>query len=203
MARRTREQIKAYLARRDRVLRPLITQLPYPVARRNRDVYATLIHSVIAQQLSVKAADSIQARVLALFPDAYPEPESLRRMSVARLRAAGLSRRKVDYLKAIAGFALQEDMAYTRLARLGDEDLIRYLTQIHGVGRWTVEMILIFNFHRHDVFALDDVGLQNALEQLYGVNETGKALKQSMLIIAENWRPYRAIVSKYLWRWRA
>lgn len=203
MARLTSKQIKAYLVRRDRVLRPLIAQLPYPVARRNRDIYANLIHAVIAQQLSVRAADTIQARVLALFPDAYPEPESLRRMPIARLRAAGLSRRKIDYLKAIADFAVQEGLVYTQLASQTDEEIIQHLTQIHGVGRWTVEMLLIFSFQRTDVFAVDDVGLQNALQKLYGLEATGKALKQHMLVIAENWRPYRAIVCKYLWRWKA
>lgn len=203
MARRTREQIKTYLVRRDRILRPLIRQLPYPAARRNRDIYATLIHAVIAQQLSVKAADTIQARVLSLFPETYPSPELVRQMPVTRLRAAGLSRRKVDYLKAIADFAVQEGLAYSQLSSLSDEDIIRHLTQIHGVGRWTVEMLLIFSFQRTDIFAVDDVGLQNALQNLYGLDETGKALKQRMLVIAENWRPYRAIVCQYLWRWKA
>ncbi|MBI1422335.1 MAG: DNA-3-methyladenine glycosylase 2 family protein [Gammaproteobacteria bacterium] len=195
--------MKQYLIKQDRKLRPLIARIPFPSARRNRDVYATLLHSIIAQQLSVKAADTIHARVLALFPENYPEPSLLRRMPVARLRAAGLSRQKTEYLKSIARFAMEEGMAYSDLAKRSDEQIIEQLTQIHGVGRWTVEMLLIFSFNRRDVFSVDDVGIQNAMRALYGLDQTGKAFKLALLDIAEHWRPYRAIVCKYLWRWKA
>ncbi len=197
------EEIKQYLIQQDRKLHPLISQIAFPVARRNQDIYATLLHSIIAQQLSVKAADTIHARVLALFPEKYPEPTLLRRMPVARLQAAGLSRQKVDYLKAIAQFALEPGMHYPTLTKYTDEQIISHLTQIHGVGRWTVEMLLIFAFNRKDVFSVNDVGIQNAMQQLYGIKHSGRALKQSMLRIAEHWRPYRGIVCKYLWRWKS
>ena len=200
---RGNEAIKQYLIKQDRKLRPLIAQIPFPSARRNRDVYATLLHSIIAQQLSVKAADTIHARVLALFPENYPEPSLLRKMPVTRLRAAGLSRQKTEYLKSIARFAMEEGMAYADLAKYTDEKIIEELTQIHGVGRWTVEMLLIFSFNRRDVFSVDDVGIQNAMRALYGLEQTGKAFKQALVDIAEHWRPYRAIVCKYLWRWKA
>lgn len=200
---RSRDEIKRYLIKQDRMLRPLISQLAFPTARRNRDVYATLLHSIIAQQLSVKAADTIHARVLALFPEGYPDPALLRNMRVTRLRAAGLSRQKVEYLKAIARFALEDGMDYATLAKYTDTQLITHLTQIHGVGRWTVEMLMIFSLNRTDVFSVDDVGIQNAMQRLYGIEQTGKALKQTMLHIADNWRPYRAIVCRYLWRWKA
>lgn len=199
---RSREAIKSYLVRRDKTLRPVIKQLTYPVARRNRDVYATLLRSIIAQQLSVRAANTIHTRVLALFPDGYPEPELLDRMPITRLRRAGLSRQKADYLKAIARFAIEEGMDYSQLSKYSDAQIIEHLTRIHGVGRWTVEMLLIFSFQRRDVFAVDDVGIQNVMQSLYGLEDSGRALKQSMLAIAEQWRPYRAIVCKYLWRWK-
>lgn len=200
---RRQEEIKQYLIRRDRTLRPLIQQITFPVARRHRDVYATLLHSIIAQQLSIKAADTIHGRVMALFPDNYPEPDLLRKMPAARLRAAGLSRQKTDYLKAIARFASTEGMEYAALAKYTDSEITELLTQIHGVGRWTVEMLLIFTFNRRDVFSVDDVGIQNSMRNLYGLQQTGKPLKQVMLEIAERWRPYRAIVCRYLWRWKA
>lgn len=199
---RSREEIKQYLTRRDRRLRPVIQQLAFPVARRTRDVYATLLRSIISQQLSVKAADSIHARVLALFPEYYPDPVLLSKMPVTRLRAAGLSRQKSDYLKAIARFAMDNGMEYATLAKCTDTEIIEYLTQIHGVGRWTVEMLLIFSFQRQDVFAVGDVGIQNAMRRLYGLEYRGTVLKQSMVTIAEHWRPYRAIVCKYLWQWK-
>jgi DNA-3-methyladenine glycosylase II len=202
MSARNREEIKRYLIRRDRALRPVITQLNFPVARRNRDIYATLLRSIIAQQLSVRAADTIHARFLALFDDAYLDPATLCRMPVTRLRAAGLSRRKSDYLKAVAHYALEEGMDYASLAKYSDAQIIDQLTQIHGVGRWTVEMLLIFSFQRHDIFAVDDVGIQNAMQRLYGLEHSGKALKQAMHTIAERWQPYRSIVCKYLWQWK-
>lgn len=198
----SREQIKQYLIKRDKTLRPLITQLQFPVARRNRDVYATLLRSIISQQLSIKAANSIHARVLDLFDEGYPTPEVLCRMPMRRLRGAGLSRQKVDYLRAIARFALEEGMDYATLAKYSDTKIIEHLTRIHGVGRWTVEMLLMFSFQRRDVFAVDDLGIQNAMRDLYDLDHRGKTLKQSMLTIAEAWRPYRAIVCKYLWQWK-
>ena len=200
---RRREEIKKYLIKQDSKLRPLITQLAFPVARRNRDAYATLVHSIIAQQLSIKAANTIHTRLLALFPDAYPDPVLLRKMPVRRLRAAGLSRQKSSYLKEIARFALEQGMDYALLARFTDDQIIAYLTQIHGVGRWTVEMLLMFCLNRADVFAVDDVGIQNGMRHLYALDQTGKSLKLSMRDIAENWRPYRSIVCKYLWHWKA
>lgn len=200
---RSREEIKKYLIERDSKLYPLIKQLAFPVAKRNRDVYATLVHSIIAQQLSIKAANTIHARLLALFPDAYPDPVLLRKMPVRRLRAAGLSRQKTNYLKEIARFALEQGMDYAMLRKFTDDQIIDYLTQIHGVGRWTVEMLLMFSLNRADVFAVDDVGIQNVMRQLYDLDETGKSLKHSMLVIADLWRPYRSIVCKYLWHWKA
>lgn len=198
----SREQIKQYLVKRDRKLRPLIAQLQFPIARRNRDVYATLLRSIISQQLSIKAANSIHARVYALFDDAYPSPEALYRMHAQRLRSAGLSRQKVEYLKAIARFAMEKGMDYSTLVQCSDTQIIDHLTQIHGVGRWTVEMLLMFSFQRRDVFAVDDVGIQNAMRELYSLDQDGKTLKQTMLTIAEAWRPYRTIVCKYLWQWK-
>ncbi|MEJ2360427.1 MAG: DNA-3-methyladenine glycosylase 2 family protein [Gammaproteobacteria bacterium] len=199
---RSKEAIRAYLLKQDRSLRPLLTQLPFPVARRNRDVYATLLRSIISQQLSVKAANTIHARVLALFPEAYPTPALMRKIPIARLRTAGMSRQKAQYLRSVACFAMEQGMEYDTLSAFTDAEIIEHLTQIHGVGRWTVEMLLIFSFQRRDVFAVDDVGIQNAMQTLYRLENRSKALKPTMLAIAEKWRPYRAIVCKYLWRWK-
>ena len=123
-------------------------------------------------------------------------------MPVARLRQAGLSARKADYVKEVARRAREDGLAYERLAKLSDEELIDSLTRIHGVGRWTVEMLLMFTFNRRDVLPLDDVGIQNAMRHLYALDEDGRALKRRMQAIAEKWQPYRTIVCKYLWRWK-
>lgn len=203
MATLTQLQIQRYLLTRDKQLAPLMKYLPYPRARRATDIYATLIGAIISQQLSVKAANTIHQRVLDLFEDRYPTPESLLRLRTPQLRRAGLSQQKTQYLKSIARFALEEGLEFKSLARKTDAELINLLTQIHGVGKWTVEMLLMFSFHRPDVFSVDDVGIQNAMRELYQLDETGRVFKQRLITIAESWRPYRTVVCKYLWGWKA
>lgn len=203
MARLTQQQVKDYLLKRDHHLKPVIESVAYPRPRRNRDVYRSLVRSIIAQQLSVKAANTIHTRLLDLFPDGEARPELLTRMSMARLRRVGLSQQKVNYLKGIARAARQGGLDYTHLSKQGDDELIESLTQLHGVGRWTVEMLLMFTFDRKDVFPVADVGIQNAMRSLYGINEEGKAFRQQLVTIAERWQPYRTVVCRYLWAWRS
>lgn len=203
MARLTQQQIKEYLALRDRRLQRVMDSVPYPKARRNRDVYRSLVRSIIAQQLSVKAANTIHARLLDLFPDGEAHPELIVRTSTARLRGAGLSEQKVKYLKGIARVARDGGLDYAYLSRKNDDELIDALTRLHGVGRWTVEMLLMFTFDRPNVFPAADVGIQNAMRSLYGIKEEGKAFRQRMIKIAERWQPYRTIVCRYLWAWRS
>ena len=203
MARLTQKQIKAYLLQRDRRLEPVIQSLPYPKARRNRDVYRSLMRSIIAQQLSVKAANTIHARLLELFPDGEAHPQRLLRTPVARLRGVGLSEQKANYLIGIARAAREGTLDYAFLSKQSDDELIASLTQLHGVGRWTVEMLLMFTFNRDDVFPVADVGIQNAMRSLYRINEEGREFRQRLITIAEGWQPYRTVVCRYLWAWRA
>ncbi|MBI3562347.1 MAG: DNA-3-methyladenine glycosylase 2 family protein [Gammaproteobacteria bacterium] len=198
----SRDYIKRYLIARDKKLTPLIESIAFPTARRNRDIYAVLLRSIISQQLSGKAADTIHARFLQLFPAQYPHPELLRKIPLTRLRRAGLSRQKAGYLKNIAKFSQDDDLSYAVLTRQSDAALIEHLTQIKGVGTWTVEMLLMFSLNRRDVFAVDDLGIQNAMRRLYRIDKQGKALRLTMQSIAERWRPYRTVVCKYLWQWR-
>lgn len=203
MARLTQKQIKEYLLQRDRHLEPVIQAVPYPRARRNRDVYRSLMRSIIAQQLSVKAANTIHSRLLELFPDGEAHPERLARTPMARLRGVGLSEQKANYLKGIARAAREGALDYSILSKQNDDELIASLTQLHGVGRWTVEMLLMFTFNRSDVFPVADVGIQNAMRSLYDINEKGRDFRQRLVTIAENWQPYRTVVCRYLWAWKA
>ncbi|MEE8387045.1 MAG: hypothetical protein V3R65_00585 [Acidiferrobacterales bacterium] len=198
-----KEQIIQYLLQRDRKLLAVINSVAYPVSRRNKDVYSALLHSIVAQQLSVKAAATIHSRLLGLFPDNEARPDLLMRMPVAKLRGAGLSKQKAGYIKAIAKTARSDGLVYDILSKKSDIELIDYLTQIHGVGRWTVEMLLMFTFNRKDVFSVGDVGIQNAMRRLYRLEEEGKEFKQKLLLIAQRWQPYRTIVCRYLWKWKA
>jgi len=199
----SKEKIKEYLIKQDENLLPVINSVAYPVSRRNKNIYSALIHSIVSQQLSVKAAATIHNRILNLFPDNVPLPELLVRMPLAQLRSAGLSKQKAGYLKEIAKVARDDGLVYENLSKKSDAALIEYLMQIHGVGQWTVEMLLMFTFNRKDVFPLGDVGIQNTMRKLYGLNEEGKAFKQKLLLISEQWQPYRTVVCKYLWRWKA
>jgi len=199
----SKEKIKDYLLERDSRLLPVIQSVKYPVSRRNTDVYGTLLQSVISQQLSVKAAATIHKRVLELFPDNNPHPDYLVRISTTRLRNAGLSKQKAGYLKAIARFAVDEGLDYAELSRQSDSALISHLTQIHGIGQWTVEMLLMFTFNRRDVMPVDDIGIQNAMRRLYGIKVEGREFKRKLLHIAKPWQPYRTIVCKYLWGWKS
>ncbi len=167
---------------------------------RSEDLYFKLLGSIVSQQLSTKAAATIFKRFTALFPDNYPHPHLVQQTPDEILRSAGLSGQKIGYVRNVAAFAAAGNLEHATIDALEDEALINHLTQIKGVGRWTVEMLLMFALERPDVFPVDDLGIQNAMKKHYDLEETGKALRQKMQQLAENWRPYRTIASKYLWQ---
>ena len=168
-------------------------------------VYVALLESIVSQQISVKAADAIFGRFLALFPDNYPQPEALLGKTTDELRSAGLSFQKIKYLQSVAEFVLHHPLDHAHLSAMTDEEIVQYLLPIKGIGRWTVEMLLIFVLDRPDVFPIDDLIVRQRMilaypEQTNGL--TGKALYRTLQAIAETWRPYRTTASRYLWRWK-
>jgi DNA-3-methyladenine glycosylase II len=186
----------------DPIMQGLADRLPLPPPSPHRDPYVYLLRSIISQQLSTRVADVIHERFLNLFPDRYPAAPLLRDMPAETLRAAGLSGQKTAYLKNIAAFHLATPIDAAHLDALPDEEVIRHLTQIKGVGRWTVEMLLMFPMNRPDVFPIDDLGIRQSIIALYGLTETGKALQARLVEVAEKWRPHRTLACKYLWRAR-
>lgn len=170
-----------------------------PLLETDQDLYAGLIRAVVYQQLSGKAAKTIHERFLNLFPHRYPDAGRVLAMSESELRSVGLSRQKAAYILNLARFFQEADTE--DLLRWEDEALVHHLTQIKGIGTWTVQMILLFNLGRPDVFPPGDLGIQKAMQQLYGLEGKGKALRKSMLSIAENWRPYRSYATRFLWRY--
>ena len=192
--------VKAVLAR-DPILMPLLERLEFPEPRHDRDPYFDLLRSIAFQQLSGKAAQTIFERFLSLFPDRWPQPEYLLALSEDQLRSAGLSRQKAGYLQNIAAFFLEEDLMDGHWTAQNDEEIIGLLTRIKGVGRWTAEMVLLFTLNRPDVFPADDLGIQTAMERLYGINKAGRDRKKQMMAVAEAWQPYRSFASKYLWQY--
>ncbi len=167
----------------------------------HEDLYLGLLRAIVSQQISTKAAAAIWRKFQGLFgPEGYPEPVALLAFSDEELRTAGLSRQKAGYLRAIADFSLRDQLDHTHLSQLNEEELTQHLTQIKGVGRWTAQMLCMFALDMPDVFPEGDLGIQNAMRRHYGLEETGRPLLRRMVELAEPWRPYRTLASKYLWQ---
>jgi DNA-3-methyladenine glycosylase II len=192
------------ILQKDPILQHIIAQTPEYKKDfdAGQDVYLALLESIVSQQISVKAADAIFARIVQLFPDQYPHPAILLAKSEADLRSAGLSGQKVNYLRNVAEFALTQGIDYDQLQQKTDDEIVAYLTPIKGVGRWTVEMLLMFVLGRQDVFPYDDLVIRQKMMRAYGVDLSGKLLKIRLFEIAEAWRPYRSVACRYLWRWQ-
>jgi len=186
----------------DPILQPLIERIALKARSPQKSVYEALIRSIIFQQLSGKAATSIHQRFLALFEAGFPNPKQIQAFSPETLRAAGLSRQKAGYIKNVADFFLAHQLIDKDWSTETDEAIIQQLTQIKGVGQWTVEMILMFTLKRMDVLPLDDLVIKNSMVAMYQVTEKGRALKKKLLEIAAPWRPYRTVASLYLWQWQ-
>jgi DNA-3-methyladenine glycosylase II len=161
--------------------------------------YETLVEAVVHQQLSPKAAETILGRVMALYPGSrIPAPADLLNTPDARLRSAGLSQSKTRAVKDIAAKTLDGTVPSSKeIIALSNEEIIKRLTSIYGVGQWTVEMMLIFNLGRMDVFAADDYALRKSVSEVFNMEEipTPKQLNA----MSEKWRPYRTVASLYLW----
>lgn len=189
---------------KDPLLKQVIAQAAQPLSLSapKKDVYLALLRSIVGQQLSVKAAATIYQRFLALFPENYPTPQLVVDATLDKLKTAGLSNQKANYIKNVATFALDGGLDFEVLNAKTDEEIIKSLVTIKGVGRWTVEMLLMFAFQRPDVFSVDDLGIQQAIKRLYKLEEEGKELKAKMKTIAEAWKPYRTLACLYLWQWK-
>ncbi len=194
---------KAYRhLRKDPVMKDIIKATGKLETYHSKNLYESLLRAIASQQLSVKAAATIWERVQNLFPDRHPDPRVLLRIDTEQLRAAGLSYQKAGYMKEIARFAIEETLEYKRLYRKSDEELIEYLTQIKGVGRWTVEMLLIFSLNRPDVFPIDDLGIRDGMQLAFGFTGKGKDQYAAMQERALLWAPYRSLASRHLWAFK-
>ncbi len=186
----------------DQKLKSIIDVTEVEIPPGTEDLYIRLIRAITYQQLSGKAAATIYGRFIDLFPDGYPHPGPLLAMDLPALRAVGLSRQKATYIQNVAEFFQAEKLEKKDWSEMEDDAIVDYLTQIKGVGRWTVEMILMFTLNRPDILPLDDLGIQQAIQLLYGFEAKGRNLKERMLEVSEPWRPYRTVASVYLWQWK-
>ena len=165
-----------------------------------KKVYLSLVSSIISQQLSTKVAAVIHARFLSLFGKKPPTINQILDTDIEELRSIGLSNAKAGYVKNVCQFFKDNGITNASLEKTDDEAVINLLTQIKGVGRWTVEMILMFTLGREDVFALDDLGIQQGIAKIYCLDSSNKKhLKTEMTLIANRWKPYRTYACRYIW----
>jgi DNA-3-methyladenine glycosylase II len=189
-------QAKAHLSRRDKVLRRLIRAFPDADLRTRGDAFQTLCRSIVGQQISVKAAQSIWGR----FAQAAGrvDPASVATMPMETLRACGFSGRKSLYVKDLATHFATRAVKPRRWARMDDEAIIEELVAVKGIGRWTVEMFLIFHLMRPNVLPVDDLGLRRAMERAY--NDGEPLTKDEMRELGAPWSPWSSVATWYLWR---
>ena len=187
---------------RDKSLKQILHVIDEVKLVNKKTVYEELTASIISQQLSTKVARVIHQRFLSLFENEKINPQAVIDIDFEKLRGVGMSNAKATYVKEVARFAIEKGIHHKHISKLSDDEIVEYLTQIKGVGRWTVEMMLIFTLGREDVFAVDDLGIQQAMIHLYKIKTTDKKkLRLKMLKIAETWQPYRTYACLYLWKW--
>ena len=180
----------------------LEVQEPFILQSRKK-VYLQLCSSIISQQLSTKVAKVIFQRFLNLYGKREPTANEILNTSVDKFRSIGLSNAKASYVHNVCKFFVEHNLTDAKFSKMSNEDIVELLTQIKGVGKWTVEMILMFTLGREDVFAVDDLGIQQAITQLYKLDATDKKLmKEKMLSISSKWSPYRTFACRYLWSWK-
>lgn len=187
----------------DPILAPLTSQWDLrPIVPSSEGIYEQLLESIVSQQLSIKAADTIYGRFLDLFPERIPDPEKLLLLDPAVLRSAWLSGQKSRYLREVAKAFLEKDLLHRDFHTLSDEEIIKTLTAITWVGVWTVHMLLIFTLGRPDVFAYGDGVVRQSMVRLFWLTETWKALEKRINEIALAWSPYRSTACRLLWRFK-
>ena len=189
------------LMRRDPVLAPLIKKYGACGIKTGReaDIFCGLVEAIVSQQLSAKAAATIYSRVRALLPNGGPPtPEGLIPLTDDALRGAGLSRQKLDYMRDLSLKMRDGSINTAGLCDMTDDEIVAELTKIKGIGRWTVEMLLIFRLTRPDVFPAGDLGIVKAVRKTYNLRKTPDVKR--LHAIAERWRPYRSVASWYLWK---
>jgi DNA-3-methyladenine glycosylase II len=193
---------REYLSKDKKLHNIMMQQESFELERR-KNVYLHLCSSIISQQLSTKVAQIIYKRFLDLFDTNTPRPEDILELPFEQLRSIGLSNSKTHYVRNVCEFFIAEKLTDTKLHKMSSDEVLDKFIQIKGVGRWTVEMLLMFTLGYEDVFAVDDLGIQQAMTKLYKLDPTDKKkMKADMLRISAKWTPYRTYACRYLWGWK-
>ncbi len=193
--------VRQYLSAADPVMAAIIESCPnFEISTPQQPtLYESLCRTIVSQQLSTKAAAVIYQRFLGLFHTGFPLPADLLATPEATLRSAGLSGQKARYLHNIAQFWIDRQLHDYDFAAQSDEAILSLLTEIKGVGKWTVEMILMFNLYRPDVFSIGDLGIRKSIAKRYGLDIADKMFVAQATDIARAWQPYRTVACRYLW----
>jgi DNA-3-methyladenine glycosylase II len=187
---------------KDKKLKKVVSKHGTVKLVRRKQIHIHLCGSIMSQQLSTRVAEVIHKRFLNLYKG-KPSPQQILDTAFDELRSIGLSNAKTNYVKNVAAFAIERGLDYKVLNKMNDEEVINYLTQIKGVGRWTAEMMLMFALGREDVFAVDDLGIQQAMIRLYDLDHSNKKqFREDMLTISKQWSPYRTYACVHLWQWK-
>jgi DNA-3-methyladenine glycosylase II len=185
---------------KDKKLKKLLDNLSEVELKKRKHIYLQLCNSIMSQQLSIKVAAVFQQRFLNLYNGKNPSPKQVLDTPIDTLRSIGLSNAKANYVHNVCSFFIAEKITDAMLHKMSNAEIIKLLTQIKGIGSWTVEMILMFSMAREDVFAVDDLAIQQTMCKLYAIDATDKkAMKAKMVSISNKWIPYRTYACRYLW----
>jgi len=195
VARRAAEQ----LSKHDPLLGAVIETAGLCTIKPHKNYYESLVGSIISQQLSVKAADTIEKRFVALFGNIFPTPEQIAAKEIDELKSAGLSTQKANYIRDLALHVIDGRVRFNHLDELTNDEIIAELTAVKGIGVWTVHMFLMFCMGRTDVLATGDLGIRNGIKKLYGLETIPTSLDIEEFAANNQWHPYETIAWWYVW----
>lgn len=193
------QKAAAHLSRNDPVLKPIIKRAGLCTIRPHKDYYWELVDSIISQQLSVKAARTIEGRFIALFPSNPPTPDQILVTDHEKLRSAGLSNAKANYVRDLAQHIIDGKLELEKFDRLSNDEIIAELTAVKGVGEWTAHMFLMFAMARLDVLAVGDLGIRAGIRDLYKLKDLPDADKIKAIAKKYRWHPYETVACWYIW----
>ncbi len=192
------QKAREYLIKSDPILGEVIKNYPPFERRVGENYFVNLAETIISQQLSIKAADTIWLRFVKLFPKNKITPENVITTDTEKMQECGISYQKIGYIKDLAEKTLVSGIVFEQFDIMTDEEIIAELIKVKGIGRWTAEMFLMFTMGRPDVFSYGDLGIRKAIQRIYSLKKEPTQKKAEK--IAKQWIPYRTVACRYLWR---
>lgn len=192
------KKAKKHFKENDPVLGALVDVITLPEWRKNDNYFVDLAESIISQQLSIKAADTIWKRFIMLFPKEIVDPTFVLDIPDQKIRDVGISWQKISYIKDLAKKTVENEVIFDQFEAMTENEIVTELIKVRGIGRWTAEMFLMFSMGRVDIFSYGDLGLRRAMQQLYKLKK--EPTEKRAALIANKWKPYRTIACRYLWR---